>query len=39
MIDIFHDKQWQIESQLKKVIDNWQKQFSQGNIWRKDFVK
>ena len=25
MIDIFHDKQWQIESQLKKVIDNWQK--------------
>ena len=36
MIDIFHDKQWQIESQLKKVIDNWQKQFSQGNIWRKD---
>ena len=39
MIDIVHDKQQQIESQLKKVIDNWQKQFSQGNIWRKDSVK
>ena len=28
MIDIVHDKQQQIESQLKKVIDNWQKQES-----------
>ena len=32
MIDIVHDKQHQIESQLKKVIDNWQKQESREHL-------
>ena len=32
MINIFHDKQQQIESQLKKVIDNWQKQESREHL-------
>ena len=32
MIDIFHDKQQQIESQLKKVIENGQKQESREHL-------
>ena len=32
MIDIFHDKQQEIESQLKTAIDNWQKQESREHL-------